>query len=452
VHRLLIWIEDTEARSSRPAAFVQSPVRVGRNPRNDVVLARPFVSSAHGVIHFDEGGVRYSDLGSTNGSTVDGAPVEPRVPTSLRPGSEIRIGSMCLRVSPPDADAKGPEPSDEEAGEAPTRARLGGISQIMLELARDGSSPDGEDWCRLLLPGTAVGRFELVREIGRGGFGVVFEAKDRQLGRRVAFKAVRHGRFSQVRLRQDQLRREAEAIAQLSHPNIVQIFDVGRCESGPYLILELLRGRTLHERLREGPLSMRQALEVAIDVAWALEHAHAAGVIHRDLKPSNVFLCEGGRVKVLDFGIAHVFGEGLTRAVGTPAYMAPEQWREGPQDARTDVFGAAAMLLESVTGRLPYEVEPDWSAVLEEGAQPAVDGADLPPRLAALLRSALDPDPARRPAGGATWLEGLLAAQAELDPVREGGRTGARRLAVRVAWLAAIAASIAAAAWLAFHR
>jgi serine/threonine protein kinase len=325
----------------------------------------------------------------------------------------------------------------------------------MLDLAQAPRAEDDAEWRRVLFAGAVIGRFELVQEIGRGGFGLVFEAKDRELGRRVAFKAVKPGRFSQVRLRKEQLQREAEAIAQLSHPNIVQLYDVGRCESGPYLILELLRGETLHGRLRSGPLPLKGAIDVAIDVAWALEHAHAAGIVHRDLKPSNVFLCEGGRVKVLDFGIAHVFGDGETRALGTPAYMAPEQWREGSQDSRTDVFGAAAMLFESLTGRLPYEVTPEWSSVLDDGARPAVRGAGLPARVEALLEAALDPSPGARPRDGAAWLEALIGIQAELDPVerRAAAPAAAPDRRLLLGGLVALATAAAAAlAWAVLSR
>jgi hypothetical protein len=449
VNPFVVWIEDTESGSRHPCAFAQSPVRLGRSPRNDISLPRPFVSSFHGVIHFDGDGARYTDLASTNGSTVDGVPAEPRVSVPLETGSELRIGSLRLTFRPPPGSQapRVPDPGTDVA--VPPPVRRGGITALMLDLAQAPRAENDGEWRRVLFAGAVIGRFELVKEIGRGGFGLVFEAKDRELGRLVAFKAVKPGRFSQVRFRKEQLQREAEAIAQLSHPNIVQIYDVGRCESGPYLILELLRGQTLHARLRAGSLPLRQAIDVAIDVAWALEHAHAAGVVHRDLKPPNVFLCEGGRVKVLDFGIAHVFGDGEPRALGTPAYMAPEQWREGSQDTRTDVFGAAVMLFESVTGMLPYQVTPEWSSVLDDGARPAVEGAGLPPRLEALLLAALDPDPDVRPRDGAAWLEGLIAVQAAMEPApSRAGRPGPvpiRRY--RLAGLALLVAAACAIGW-----
>jgi len=292
--------------------------------------------------------------------------------------------------------------------------RPGSITALMQELARTPVDLD-PSWNRILFPGASIGHFELVREIGRGGFGVVFEARDRRLGRPVAFKAVRPGRRSQILLREDRMQKEAEAVAQLAHPNIVTLYDVGACDSGPYLIFELLRGETLAERMQRGPMAPSEALDVAIEVAWALDHAHRVGVVHRDLKPSNVMLCREGIVKILDFGIAHVLGEADHRAAGSPPYMAPEQWRGEVQDTRTDVFGAAAMLFESLSGRLPYRASRAGSAALEPGARPDVEAAGLEPDLAQLLLRALSPDPEARPRAGGDWLAALLQLRERRD-------------------------------------
>ncbi len=201
--------------------------------------------------------------------------------------------------------------------------RPGALSALLQELAAAPPSfTESGDWDAGLRAGAVLGRFELVRELGRGGFGVVWEAKDCELGRRVAFKAVRAG--ARRYLREERLLREAEAAAQLSHPNIVTLYDVGRSSGGPYLVLELLEGTTLAERLRDGGgLGPREALHVGAEVARGLAHAHGHGVVHRDLKPENVFLCRDGRVKVLDFGLAHAFGHRI-QAGGTSGYMAPE--------------------------------------------------------------------------------------------------------------------------------
>jgi pSer/pThr/pTyr-binding forkhead associated (FHA) protein len=413
---LIVRVEDTDDQSTVEYTFTQSPVRIGRSARNDLSLPHRFVSASHAVVEFWRHERRYTDLGSTNGSVLDGAQLIPRVAVPLEPGAVLSIGSLRVTFPTPatHAPTRGAAGEGEVQGEAPPAPiRPGGITAVMQQIARAPTLD--REWQDVLFPGSVIGRFELVREIGRGSFGVVFEAEDRQLRRRVAFKAVRPGRSSQVQLRQEQMQKEAEAIAQLAHPNIVTLYDAGTCQSGPYLVLELLRGETLYETMRRGRVELSRALEIAIEIAWALEHAHAAGVVHRDLKPANVFVCASGTVKVLDFGIASVLGGGDVRAVGTPAYMAPEQWRMGAQDPRTDVFAAGAILCELLTGRLPYRVTRDTSAVLEPGARPRVEGPDVPEELRVLLRGALSPLPADRPRDGAAWLAALLALQERID-------------------------------------
>jgi serine/threonine protein kinase len=176
------------------------------------------------------------------------------------------------------------------------------------------------------MPGQRVGKFEILGEVGRGGFGVVYEARDVELGRSVAFKALRPGAGARV---DTSLLAEAEVAARFSHPNIVQLHDYGRWEGGGFLILELLRGEPLSARLARGRLPLREAVRIARDVALALAHAHAKGVVHRDLKPGNVFLAEDGTVKVLDFGLALVLGRSSSWGA-TPAYASPEQMRGEP--------------------------------------------------------------------------------------------------------------------------
>jgi hypothetical protein len=410
---LIVRVEDTNDHSTVEHTFTHSPVRIGRSGRNDLSLPQRFVSASHGLVEFTPRERRYTDLGSTNGSVLDGAQLTPRVSVALAPEAELSIGS--LRLTFPISPASAPADGEGAANQSLSRPaiRPGGITAVMQQLARAPTT--AESWQDVLFAGSVIGRFELVREIGRGSFGVVFEAEDRQLRRRVAFKAVRPGRSSQVQLRQETLQKEAEAIAQLTHPNIVTLYDAGTCQSGPYLVLELLKGATLHATMRRARMELSQAIEIAIEIAWALDHAHAAGVVHRDLKPANVFVCSTGAIKVLDFGIASVLGGGDVRAVGTPAYMAPEQWRLGEQDPRTDVFAAAAILCELVTGRLPYRVTRDWSAVLDPGARPLVDAPGVPEELTTLLRRALSPVAADRPRGGAEWLAALLEIQERLD-------------------------------------
>ena len=318
---------------------------------------------------------------------------------------------------------------ERSAGDEPA-VRPGAFSALLQELACGGLAAEGAAWDRALQPGAIIGRFELVRELGRGGFGVVYEARDRELGRAVAFKAVKAG--SRSGAHEERLLREAEAAARLAHPNIVTLYDVGRSEHGPYLVLELLRGQTLAQRLRQGRLSVREAVRVAREVATGIAHAHGEGVVHRDLTPGNVFLCDDGRVKVLDLGLAHAFGRRKLDG-GTPAYMAPEQWRGAPEDERTDVWALGVILHQMLAGDLPFRGEGPPRALPPE--------LDVPeaPALGELVTRALERDPVRRPRDGGELLAALSAIERELErtPSTSARATVHRRhRALRIAVLA----------------
>ncbi len=336
---------------------------------------------------------------------------------------------------------------DGEPGGASRGLKAGTLSALLQEIAGGPDAQLGEAWGTELHTGMVVGRFELVRELGRGGFGVVWEARDRELGRSVALKAVWAG--ARAGLREERLLREAEAAARLSHPNIVTLFDVGRAEQGPYLVLELLRGETLAERLDRGPLPVPEAVRVGLEVAKALAHAHAGGVVHRDLKPGNVFLCQDGRVKVLDFGLAHAFGR-RRQDGGTPAYMAPEQMAGAPEDERTDVFALGVMLFEMLSGKLPF---PDAKALASSTPAPHLETSEAP-ALGQLVGRMLAKEPLGRPRDGGSVEEALSSIRDALvrampfpAPVR------VRRRLPRLAVMGLLAASLGAAlaAALALH-
>ncbi len=382
---LVVDVEDPGTGTTRRHAFLRSPVRIGRGDDADLVLRHPFVSARHAIVEFDAWAVRYTDLGSRNGSTLDGAPIAAGAAAAVVPQARLGIGPLRLSFS------RGEETAAGEDSRRSVAVRPGALSELMQALARTPEFDPADAWARSLRPGLAVGRFVLVRELGRGGFGVVFEARDRQLGRRVALKAMRPGE-QPARLREAWLQAEAEAAAQLNHPNIVTLFDAGSWEGGPYLIMELLEGEGLDARLARGPLDVDEALGVALDVARALAHAHRSGVVHRDLKPSNVFLTAAGWAKVLDFGLAHVFGAEPI-AGGTPRYASPGQRRHEPPDARDDVYSAAVVLHEMLTGSL---------------AEPGAPSLPGPPALGAVVAAALSPDPENRPRDGGAWLEALL--------------------------------------------
>jgi serine/threonine protein kinase/tetratricopeptide (TPR) repeat protein len=289
--------------------------------------------------------------------------------------------------------------------------------------------------------GKRIGRFEIVAVQGRGQFGVVYRARDTQLGRMVAVKVMQlrepRGRSMVERL----FRIEAAAAARLQHPNIVTLHDYGEFEGAPYLILELLDGETLRSRLdRAGPLPALDALAIAIDVARALVEAHAAGVIHRDIKPSNVFLCASGQTKVLDFGLAQLQEAvdsaaapltGAPTRAGTPLYMAPELFRGHAAGPGTDVYAAGVMLFEML-------VAPS------SGGAGAIDEriarTGLAPPLRRLLHQATASDRARRFHDAGALLAALVRVRRRL-----AGRSR-RRLGL------AVAAALVAAATAATYR
>jgi TolB-like protein len=215
-----------------------------------------------------------------------------------------------------------------------------------------------------------IGPYRIVRKLGEGGMGVVYIAEDERLRRAVAIKTMRDSTDSSTR---ERLFREARAAASLNHPNVCQLFDIGEESGTPFLVMELLEGKSLAERLREGALQLTDALQAALGILTALDALHARGFIHRDLKPSNVFLTPHG-VKLLDFGLARETLPPLTAdattmrpgespapltvsgmIVGTPRYMAPEQLTGAPVDARTDLFAVGSLLFEMVSGKPPFD-------------------------------------------------------------------------------------------------
>jgi eukaryotic-like serine/threonine-protein kinase len=268
-------------------------------------------------------------------------------------------------------------------------------------------------------------RYELHAMLGEGAFGRVYRGRDRRLERPVAVKVIKPW-WAEDSAWVERFQREAQLLARVSDPGIVQIYDIGHAEEGPYYVAELVEGESLAERLRRGPLPVAEARSVAEQLCRALASAHAQGVVHCDVKPANVLLAAGGRVKVGDFGIARL-AEGTSQALsatvaGTPRYMSPEQARGRPTSPATDVYSAGVVLYEMLAGEPPFaHGSPVELGLRHLQDEPPPLPARVPAALRQLVRRALAKDPAERYPDGAAMAAALRAAD---SPARMPARAG----------------------------
>src|SRR5262245_52990211 len=319
-----------------------------------------------------------------------------------------------------------------------------------------------------LTPGTRLGSYEILSLIGAGGMGEVYRAQDSRLKRAVAVKIVPEAMAGEPE-RIFRFEREAELLASLNHPNIATVHDFEEAAGRRFLVMELVEGETLAERLKRGPLPIDEALEIARQITEALEAAHQKGIIHRDLKPANIKILPDGKVKVLDFGLAKIYesetsslddsnsptllssiGDGAI--LGTAAYMSPEQARGNPVDKRTDIWALGCVIYEMLSGKQAFagdNVSDTIASVLREEPRWRALPSTTPRSIRVMLERCLQKDSRRR-------LRDAGDARIEIDDAGsddEAEAPTARRRVMPVAMVLAllVGAVLATALWSIFR-
>jgi len=322
-----------------------------------------------------------------------------------------------------------------------------------------------------LTPGTKLGPYEIQSQVGAGGMGEVYRARDTRLGREVALKILPES-FARDADRLRRFEQETQAVAALNHPNILAIYDVGEHNGTPFLVSELLDGESLRAVVDRGPIPQRKVVDYAVQIAKGLAAAHDKGIVHRDLKPDNLFVCRDGHVKILDFGLAKLAGksgvelDGATMTsshtaagvvLGTASYMAPEQVRGEPVDARTDMFAFGAVLFEMLSGKRAFHRDTaaeTMTAILKEDLPEITEvQPPIPPALDRIVRRCLEKNPEHRFQSAkdlAFGLEALSQISSSGNAAHQAAATANTALSRKLVWAAGgivVAAAMLGLGW-----